>query len=194
MCLLLAGIAFQYIPFSWLGLILMLSGLGLFVAEAFIPTYGILFALGVGAFLLGGTMVFDQPDLSDLTVSFWDVLLPAVIAMSICVGVIVFAVGRSLLDAHVSAVDELVGLVGRTTTRLDPDGKVFVRGEYWSVDRDDLETGPIDSGEAVEVVAVEVWPTIAAACDTQSRSSRERTHPTHPAVVNTWDLLTTRTP
>ena len=60
-----------------------------------------------------------------------------------------------MLAGHVSGVDELIGLVGRTTTRLDPDGKVFVRGEYWSVDRDDLETGPIDSGEAVEVTAVE---------------------------------------
>jgi len=154
-CLVLTGIAFQYIPFSWLGLILMLSGLALFIAEVFVPAYGLFFAAGVGAFLMGGSMVFDQPDLSDLTVSFWDVLLPAVVAMSLCVGVIVFAVGRSMRSTSVSGVDELVGLVGRTTTRLDPDGKVFVRGEYWSVERDDLETGPIDSGEAVEVIAVE---------------------------------------
>ena len=48
-----------------------------------------------------------------------------------------------------------VGLIGRATTRLDPDGKVFVRGEYWSVNRDDLETDPIGPGEAVEVTAVE---------------------------------------
>ena len=154
-CLILAGIAFQYIPFSWLGLILMLAGLGLFVAEAFIPTYGVLFALGAVAFLVGGTMVFDKPDLSDLRVSFWGVLFPAVIAMSICAGIIVFAVGRSMTRQQVAGVDELVGLVGRSTTRLDPDGKVFVRGEYWSVDRDDLETDPIDPGEAVEVTAVE---------------------------------------
>jgi membrane-bound serine protease (ClpP class) len=154
-CLVLTGIAFQYIPFSWLGLILMISGLGLFIAEVFIPAYGILFALGVGAFLLGGTMVFDQPDLSDLTVSFWEVLLPSVVAMSICVGVIVFAVGRSMLRGQVAGVDELIGLVGRATTQLDPDGKVFVRGEYWNVDRDDLETDPIGPGEAVEVTAVE---------------------------------------
>ena len=154
-CLLLAGIAFQYIPFSWVGLILMLLGLGLFAAEVFVPAYGILFACGVGAFLLGGTLVFDQPELSDLTVSFWQVLLPAVVAMSICAGVIVFAVGRSMLSSQVAGVDELVGLVGRSTTRLDPDGKVFVRGEYWSVERDDLDTDPIDAGEAVEVTAVE---------------------------------------
>jgi membrane-bound serine protease (ClpP class) len=75
--------------------------------------------------------------------------------MSICVGIIVFAVGRSMLRRQVAGVDELVGLVGRSTTRLDPDGKIFVRGEYWSVNRDDLETDPIDPGEAVEVTAVE---------------------------------------
>jgi len=154
-CLLLAGIAFQYIPFSWIGLILMLLGLALFVAEVFLPTYGILFACGIGAFLLGGTLVFDRPELSDLTVSFWQVLLPSVVAMSICVGVVVFAVGRSMLSGQIAGVNELIGLVGRSTTRLDPDGTVFVRGEFWSVDRDDLDTDPIDSGEAVEVTAVE---------------------------------------
>jgi membrane-bound serine protease (ClpP class) len=154
-CLLLTGIAFQYIPFSWVGLILMLLGLALFVAEVFVPAYGILFACGVGAFLLGGTLVFDQPELSDLTVSFWQVLLPAVVAMSICVGVVVFAVGRSMLSGQMAGVDELVGLIGRSTTRLDPAGKVFVRGEYWSVDRDDLDTDPIEPGEAVEVTAVD---------------------------------------
>jgi membrane-bound serine protease (ClpP class) len=154
-CLLLAGIAFQYIPFSWVGLILMLLGLALFVAEIFLPTYGILFACGIGAFLLGGTLVFDRPELSDLTVSFWQVLLPSVVAMSICVGVVVFAVGRSMLSEQTAGVDELIGLVGRSTTTLDPNGTVFVRGEFWSVDRDDVDTAPIEPGEAVEVTAVE---------------------------------------
>ena len=52
-------------------------------------------------------------------------------------------------------MDELVGLVGRTASRLDPDGKVFVRGEYWTVEREDLDTDPIDIGEPVEVTAVD---------------------------------------
>jgi len=100
-------------------------------------------------------LVFDRPELSDLTVSFWEVLLPSVVAMSICVGVVVFAVGRSMLSSQIAGVDELIGLVGRSTTRLDPKGTVFVRGEFWSVDRDDLDTDPIDAGEAVEVTAVD---------------------------------------
>jgi membrane-bound serine protease (ClpP class) len=148
-------ISLQQVPFSWIGLIIMLLGIGFLVAEVFIASFGLLFASGIACFLLGGTMMFDTPDLSDLTVSFWDVLLPSVVAMSICAGVIVFAVGRSMLSGQVAGVDELIGLIGRTTTRLDPSGKVFVRGEYWSVDRDDLDTDPIDSGEAVEVIAVE---------------------------------------
>ena len=69
-CLVLAMVAFNILPFSWVGLTLMLLGLGFFVAELFFATFGALFVLGALCLLLGGSMVFDQPELSDLTISF----------------------------------------------------------------------------------------------------------------------------
>ena len=65
--------------------------------------------------------------------------------------VVVFALGRSLWVDQTAGVDELIGLVGRTTTVLAPDGKVFVRGEYWNCVAD----GAIDVGDAVEVVGIQ---------------------------------------
>ena len=49
------------------------------------------------------------------------------------------------------APGEMIGLVGRASTSLSPAGKVFIRGEYWTVEAREF----IDEGEAVEVVAVE---------------------------------------
>ncbi len=46
---------------------------------------------------------------------------------------------------------ELVGAQSRTATNLTPDGKVFVRGEYWSASAEK----EIPSGEFVEITAVE---------------------------------------
>ena len=57
--------------------------------------------------MLGGTMIFDQPDLSDLTVSFWSVLVPAVTAMALFGGLIVFSVGKVLMFDQIVGVDEL---------------------------------------------------------------------------------------
>lgn len=150
-CLVLTAIAFQILPFSWVGLILILAGVGLLVAEVFVTSFGLLFVAGIACFLLGGSMIFDRPSLSDLTVSFWTVLVPAVVAVAIFGGIIVFSIGRTFGMEQTAGVGELVGLVGRAVTRLEPEGKVFVRGEYWTVQ---AEEG-VDAGEAVEVVAVE---------------------------------------
>jgi membrane-bound serine protease (ClpP class) len=150
-CLVLAGFALQVLPFNWVGIMLILVGLGLLVAEIFVTSFGTLFAAGIICFLIGGSMAFDRPELSDLNIDFWSVLVPAVVAMGGFTGLVAIMVGRTLLQAQTAGVDEMVGLVGRTSTPLDPSGKVFIRGEYWNVDADE----PIAAGEPVEVVAVD---------------------------------------
>jgi membrane-bound serine protease (ClpP class) len=150
-CLVLAAIAFQILPFDWVGLLLIVVGMGLIVAEAFTPAFGALFASGIICFLVGGSMVFDMPELNDLSVSFWPVLVPISIAFAIVSGIVVFAVGRSNFRAQTAGVAELIGLVGKCTTALDPNGKVFVRGEYWNAQSNE----EISAGQAVEVTDVE---------------------------------------
>lgn len=150
-CGVLLGISLQILPFSWVGLLIMLLGIGFFVAEVFVTSFGLLFAAGIACLLLGGTMIFDTPTVSDLTVSFWQVLVPSVAAVAVFGAVIVFAVGRSFFTPRVSGVDEMIGMVGRAASPIDPRGKVFVRGEYWDV----VSEEEIPEGVAVEVMAVE---------------------------------------
>ena len=149
-CLILAAIAFQILPFSWVGLLLILLGLGLLVAEMFVTSFGLLFVSGIVCFLLGGSMVFDVSEVSDLDVSFWSVLVPSVAGFAVLAGVVVYAVGRTLRRAQTVGVSELVGLVGRSETALEPEGRVFVRGEYWTAHTGEV----IPAGERVEVTAV----------------------------------------
>ncbi len=150
-CLVLGFISLQILPFSWLGLLLLFGGIALVVAELFVTSFGLLFALGVACFLLGGSMLFDLPAESDLDVSFWTVLVPAVAAVSLFGAVVIFAVGRTLRQAPLAGVDELVGRIGRAVTALSPEGTVFVRGEHWSARAE----GPLAEGARVEIVAVE---------------------------------------
>ena len=150
-CLVLAGFAFQILPFSWIGLLVMLVGMALLVLEIFVTSFGALFTLGIICILVGGTMIFDMPEVSDLTVSFWSVLVPLVTGFAIVGGVVVLLVTRSIFRSQTAGVDELLGLIGETRTALTPEGKVFIRGEYWSATADQ----EIANGEPVEVTAVE---------------------------------------
>ncbi len=58
--LLLALYALNVLPVNYAGLALMLLGMGLIVAEAFVPSFGILGLGGGVAFLLGATLLFDM--------------------------------------------------------------------------------------------------------------------------------------
>ncbi len=150
-CLLMAMIAMQVLPFSWIGVLVLLLGVGLLVAESLVSSFGVLFGIGLACLLIGGAMLFERPDLSDLRLDFWRVLLPAVIGVGLCGGLLVLAIGRVVRRAQTAGVDELVGMVGVATTRLAPSGTVYLRGEYWRADA--AET--IEADERIETLAVE---------------------------------------
>jgi membrane-bound serine protease (ClpP class) len=149
-CLVLGFVALQILPFSWLGLFLLAGGLALFVAEIFVTSYGLLFVAGVTCFLLGGSMLFDMPEVNDLNVSFFKVLLPAVAGMSAFAGLVIVAVTRSMGLPEITGQGELVGLEGKAQTALDPEGMIFVRGEIWKA----CAEAPVAAGERVEVIGV----------------------------------------
>lgn len=151
-CLILALISFQILPFSWVGILLILLGIGLFAAEVFVTSYGLLFTAGIACLLAGGSMVFDRPEVSDLDVDFWGVLVPAVGAMGLFAAMVVWAVGRAMGSRQISGVGELIGLHGRATTAVGAGGgTVFVRGEYWRARSDE----PIEPGDEVEALGLE---------------------------------------
>lgn len=149
--MILFGFALQILPFSWIGVLLILLGVGLLIAELFVASLGALFAAGVICFLIGGTMVFDRPELSDLTVSFWEVLAPIAAAISVLGAFIVYSLSRTFMSRQTAGVDEMMGLVGRCETAIDPTGKVFVRGEYWNSVADES----IAAGDPVEVLGIQ---------------------------------------
>ena len=154
---LLGLVALQILPFSWVGMLFMLLGIGLLIAELFVASFGLLFAAGVTCFLIGGTMIFDRPEVSDLTVDFWQVLLPMTIALSLFGAVIAYSLGRTLLSQQTAGVDEMIGLIGRCESAIPAGaggagkGKVFVRGEYWNCTAEES----ISVGDAVEVVQID---------------------------------------
>lgn len=158
--MILLGFALQILPFSWVGGLLLIVGIGLLIAELFIASFGLLFAAGITCFLVGGMMAFDRPEVSDLNVDFWQVLLPLALGVSLFGAVIAYIIGRTLFTQQTAGVDEMAGWIGRCEATVGPGnresetsskGKVFVRGEYWNCVSEDA----IEVGDSIEVVSVQ---------------------------------------
>jgi membrane-bound serine protease (ClpP class) len=148
--LILAFFAFQSLPVNWAGLLLILFGLVLLVADLKVASHGILTVGGIVAMVLGSFMLYDMPE-SGLRIS-WLVILPTVGATA---GLVILAVSmgvRALRRPPTTGATGMVGQVGRVQRALDPEGQVLVDGELWqAVTRD----GPVAAGENVEIVSVD---------------------------------------
>ncbi len=148
-CLILAFYALQTLPINYAGLMLILLAIGLFIAEAFITSHGILGVGGAVAMLFGSLMLIDTPEPS-LRIS-WAVIIPVVAASAILFIVTVTVAIRAQRSRVDTGKEGLIGLTGEARTDIGESGQVFVRGEYWNARSDDA----VKKGEKVSVVAVE---------------------------------------
>ena len=151
-CLILAFFAFRTLPVNYAGILLILLGVFLFIAEIKITSYGLLSVGGVVSLALGSIMLFDSP-LPFLRASLM-VIIPTVLAAA---GFFIFAVTMTI-KAHMAkpatGKEGLLGEVGKVTTRIAPEGKVFVHGELWNAYADEI----IEEGQKVRVVKAEgLW-------------------------------------
>jgi membrane-bound serine protease (ClpP class) len=148
--LLLAGLALQVIPFNWIGLLLIVAGVALLVAELFVTSFGLLFAAGLTCLAFGAYVLFDVPSESDLRVPFWEVIFPAVAAVAIFGGIVVIGISRTMLRPQVVGAEGLVGALAVADSDIAPEGRVFLHGELWTA----RSTQPIAKGEPVEITRV----------------------------------------
>jgi len=148
--LILAFFAFQSLPINYAGLLLILFGIVLLVAEIKIVSHGILAIGGIVSMALGSLMLFDAPEVG-FRVSWW-VIVPTVGAMA---GLFLFVVAAGVRALGRPPATGAEGLVGKTATvreRLGPEGQVMVLGEIW---RAVAEGEPLEPGAQVRIVAVD---------------------------------------
>jgi len=146
--LILALFAFQTLPVNYAGFLLILLGLILFIAEIKIISHGMLTVAGMTSMLLGSLMLFET-QAPYLRLS-WGVILVSVVSTAVFFGIVV---AKALSVHHrrpTTGREGLPGLVGVAETGLAPEGKVFVRGEYWDAWSDE----PIEAGTPVRVLEV----------------------------------------
>jgi membrane-bound serine protease (ClpP class) len=146
--LILAFFAFQNLPINAAGVLLILLGVVLFILEVKVPSYGVLSIGGVVSLVLGSLFLFQSG--SALRVSLL-VLVPSVLAFAGFFTLIVFLAARAQRRPRLGGSDGMVGEIGQAATGLEPEGKVFVHGEYWNA----RSTTPVPRGTEVRVLRVE---------------------------------------
>ena len=149
-CLILAFFAFQSLPINYAGLLLILFGIVLLIAEIKIVSHGVLAIGGMVSMALGSLMLFDAPEVG-FRVSWW--IIGSMVLGTAGIFMFVVAAGVRALGRPPSTGAE--GLVGRTATvreRLGPEGQVMVSGEIW---RAVAEGEAFEPGAQVRIVGVE---------------------------------------
>lgn len=148
-CLVLSLTALHVLPVNASGLALLLLGVGLLIAEAFLPTFGVIGAGGLVAFLLGSLFLYDTAETGVAVArSLVYGITAALLGIALVVGALVVRAQRMRTAL---GVEGMVGAVGEARARLAPAGPVLVRGEYWTAESDEV----VDPGERVEVTAVD---------------------------------------
>ncbi len=141
----LAVYGLAVVPFSWLGLILLVGGVGLLTADVLVRRLGVLTGLGLLAFAAGSALTFRG--VSELIrVSPW--LIGSLTVASLLYYGFALTVAVRSRERITSTQKGLVGLVGETRGLLDPEGPVFVKGTLW---RGRTVGAPIPPGIRVRV-------------------------------------------
>ncbi len=144
------------LPVTVTGILLLVFGVALIVAEAHLPTHGILGASGVAALVASGLLLYDT------NTSAFEISAPVVIAVALVLGgLLAVGVERAVrarrLPKH-TGWEEMVGAVGEVRQPLDPVGQIFVQGALWRARLAPAPNGdgqPLERGSRVRVESVE---------------------------------------
>jgi membrane-bound serine protease (ClpP class) len=145
-CLILALYSFQVLPINYAGLALIILGIGLMVAEAFVPSFGILGLGGVAAFVFGSVILLDDDYLA--------ISLPLVAGTAlVSVGFFVWLLGKLLrIRRHpvLAGMEEMLSMDALAAEDFSEEGWVRVHGEMWRA----RSSQPVRAGQNLRVTAV----------------------------------------
>jgi membrane-bound serine protease (ClpP class) len=151
--LLIGLFAMQLLPINYVGLALIFLGTGFLIAEAFLPTFGVLGFGGIVAFVIGALMLIDTD------VPGYGIPLPLIAAITAFSAGFIFTLSGVALRARrrpvATGAEAMIGSHGVVLDDGliehggDIEGWARVHGERWRV----RSTVPLTAGREVRVTA-----------------------------------------
>jgi membrane-bound serine protease (ClpP class) len=142
--LILAFYSFQTLPVNYAGLLLIALAVIFFIAEIKVASYGILSLGGIVSLTLGSIMLFE-----DVGVSL-RLMAPTIVLIGGFFVIVSTLAFRAYRAKPQSGMEGLIREVGIVQKPIDPEGLVFVHGEYWRA----TSSEKLEPGEMVVVEEV----------------------------------------
>ncbi len=139
----------QRLPLNYAGLALIGLAFVLFALEIKVLSHGVLTIGGVVSMLMGSLMLIDSSE------PYMRISLSVIFAVvGTTAAFFIFAIGFAMRIHKKKPTTGDVGLVGQIGTvkeKIDPEGLIYVAGEYWRARAE----SPLTPGMSVKVTAVE---------------------------------------
>jgi membrane-bound serine protease (ClpP class) len=141
--------AVNLLPINYAGLALILLGMGLMVAEAFAPSFGVLGIGGIAALVLGAGILIDT-DAPGFQIA-WPVIAGLAAASALLLLFVVPIGIRALRRKAVTGREEMLGSHGRVELWDGTRGTVLIHSERWRATCEQ----PLSPGRSVRVVGMD---------------------------------------
>ena len=148
-CLLMAFFSLGMLPVNYAGVLLIVLAFGLFTAEVFTTTFGLLTAGGITSLVLGSLILFKGGPL--FQINPWLIATVAIVITALLAFVIHRIIWVHRRQAS-TGKEELIGKTALVKLALDPEGTVLFKGERWTAIS---ETGRVEPGETVTIAKVD---------------------------------------
>lgn len=146
--ILMALYAFQLLPINYAGAGIILLGLGLMIAEAMMPSFGIFGIGGIITFVIGSVMLIDTPQPA------FRIATPIIVAVALGSALFVFMTISMLINNRhrklASGIETLSGQLTQVEAVHNHHPMVRLQGELWQVKCDK----PLKTGDKVKVLSV----------------------------------------
>jgi membrane-bound serine protease (ClpP class) len=147
--LLLAFFGLSTLPVNYTGILLIIFGVILFIAEIKVISHGMLTVGGIISLILGSLLMFDTPEPA-LRLSL-QVMVPAVVVVSSFFIVVITLAVKAQMRKHFTGAEAMIGAEADVVSDIDREGDVFLMGEYWRATSHE----PIRKGAKVKIVKVD---------------------------------------
>ena len=152
--LLLAFYSLGVLNAYWGGIALILLAMGLFIAEYFTHSFGLLTAGGIASLIMGSLILFSHSPGIEVNRGLIAGVTAGITAFAVFV---IGAIVRGQRRRKATGAEGMIGEIAIAKTALDPTGTVLAEGELWTAAS---EGGRVAAGEEViisKVKGLKLW-------------------------------------
>jgi len=140
----------------WGGIALLLLAVGLFIAEYFTTTFGLLTAGGIASLIMGSLILFTHTPGVEVNKGLIAGVAVGVTAFAVFV---VGAIIRGQRRRKATGAEGMIGTTAIAKTPLDPTGTVRAQGELWTAASEGGRVAPGEEVIITKVEALKLWVT-----------------------------------